>query len=142
MPIKCLRIKAYRHHSSTTTPLSGMHYTGLPLKCEGISTFNELGCPLCLCPMREREGLFVKHKHAHTYLYMRVCVCVCVYESEVSQSCPTLCHSMDCSPPGSSVHGVCQARILDWVAIFFSRGSSQLKDRTLVSRIAGRLFTV
>ena len=43
-------------------------------------------------------------------------------ESEVSQSCPTLCDPMDCSPPGSSVHGISQARILEWVAISFSRG--------------------
>ena len=42
----------------------------------------------------------------------------------VSQSCPTLCNPMDCSPPGSSVHGILQARILEWVAIPFSRGSS------------------
>ena len=42
----------------------------------------------------------------------------------VSQSCPTLCYSMDYSPPGSSVHGILQARILEWVAIPFSRGSS------------------
>ena len=42
----------------------------------------------------------------------------------VTQSCPTLCDPMDCSPPGSSVHGTFQARILEWVAISFSRGSS------------------
>ena len=41
-------------------------------------------------------------------------------ESEVTQSCPTLCDPMDCSPPGSSVHGILQARILEWVAISFS----------------------
>ena len=45
-------------------------------------------------------------------------------ESEVTQSCPTFCDPMDCSPPGSSVHGIFQARILEWVAISFSRGSS------------------
>ena len=45
-------------------------------------------------------------------------------ESEVAQSCPTLCDPVDCSPPGSSVHGILQARILEWVAISFSRGSS------------------
>ena len=61
--------------------------------------------------------------------------------SEVAQSCPTLCYPMDCSPPGSSVHGILQARILEWVAISFSRGSSQPGDRTQVSRIAGRRFT-
>ena len=44
--------------------------------------------------------------------------------SEVTQSCPTLCDPVDCSPPGSSVHGILQARILEWVAISFSRGSS------------------
>ena len=59
-------------------------------------------------------------------------------ESEVAQSCPTLCDPMDCSPPGSSVHGILQARILEWVAISFSRGSSWSRDRTQVSRITGR----
>ena len=59
----------------------------------------------------------------------------------ITQSCPTLCDPMDCSSPGSSVHGILQARILEWVAIFFSRGSSRLRDWTWVSHIAGRLFT-
>ena len=59
-----------------------------------------------------------------------------------AQSCMTLCDPMDCSPPGSSVHGILQARILEWVAISFSRGSSLTRDRTQVSRVAGRLFTV
>ena len=48
---------------------------------------------------------------------------------------------MDCSPPGSSVHGILQARILEWVAISSSRESSQPRDRTQVSCIAGRFFT-
>ena len=59
----------------------------------------------------------------------------------VAQSCPTLRDLMDCSPPGFSVHGVLQARILEWVAVPFSRGSSQPRDRTQVSCIAGRFFT-
>ena len=46
-------------------------------------------------------------------------------ESEVTQPCLTLCSSMDCSPPDSSIHGIFQARVLEWVAIPFSRGSSQ-----------------
>ena len=45
-------------------------------------------------------------------------------ESEVAQSCSTLCDPVDCSPPDSSIHGILQARILEWVAISFSRGSS------------------
>ena len=62
--------------------------------------------------------------------------------SEVAQSCPTLCYPMDCSLPRSSVHGIFQARILEWVAISFSRGSYQPRDQTWVSRIEGRWFTV
>ena len=58
----------------------------------------------------------------------------------LAQSCPTLCNLMDCSPPGSSVHGILQARILEWVAISFSRGSSQPRDGTWVSCVAGRRF--
>ena len=54
------------------------------------------------------------------FLHRRVCVCVCVR----AQSCPTLCYPMDCSPPGASVHGILQERILEKVAISFSRGSS------------------
>ena len=49
---------------------------------------------------------------------------------------------MDCSLPGSSVHGIVQARILEWVAISFSRGSSQPRDQTRVSHIAGRYFAI
>ena len=63
-----------------------------------------------------------------------------ISESEVSQSCPTLCDPVDCSPPGSSIPGILQARILEWVAISFSRGSSQPRGLTQVSRIAGRCF--
>ena len=59
-------------------------------------------------------------------------------ESEVAQSCPTLCDPVDCSPPGSSFHGIFQARVLEWVAISFSRGSSQPRDRTWFSLILGR----
>ena len=47
---------------------------------------------------------------------------------KVAQSCPTLCDPMDCSLPGSSVHGIFQARILKWVSISFSRGSSRPRD--------------
>ena len=59
-----------------------------------------------------------------------------------AQSCPTLWHLTDYSPPGSSVHGILQARILEWVAIPFSRGSSQPRDQTQVFCIAGRFFTI
>ena len=60
----------------------------------------------------------------------------------VMQLCPTLCDLMDCSLPGSSVHGILQARILEWVDIPFSRGSSWPSEWTQVSCTAGRFFTV
>ena len=60
----------------------------------------------------------------------------------VAQSCPTLCDHMDCSPPGSSVHGVLQTTILDWAAMPSSRGSSQQRARTQVFCIAGGFFIV
>ena len=60
-------------------------------------------------------------------------------ESEVSQSCLTLCNPMDCSLPGSSIHGILQARILEWVAIPFSRRFYRPRDWTQVSLMAGRL---
>ena len=58
-----------------------------------------------------------------------------------AQSCPTLCYPMDCSPPGSSVHGISQAKILEDVAIFFSRASSQPRNWTCDSCV-GRFFTI
>ena len=58
-----------------------------------------------------------------------------------AQSCPTLCDPMECGPAGSSVHGILQARIQEWVAIPFSWGSTQPRDQTQVSYIAGRFLT-
>ena len=72
-------------------------------------------------------------------LHMLVCVCTYIYiyiYMKVTQSCPTLCDPMDCR-----VHGILQARILEWVAFPFSRGSSQPRDGTQLSPIAGRFFT-
>ena len=70
---------------------------------------------------------------------MGCCFCLVV------KSCPTLWDSMDYSPPGSSVHGLLQARILEWVAIPFSRGFSRPRDQTRISWdscTAGRFFTI
>ena len=88
------------------------------------------------------------HAKARSWFSLRVlskgiaqsilCICECVL---VAESWPTLWDPMDCSPPGSSVHGILQARILEWVAIPFSR-SSQPRDLSRVSRIAGRFFTL
>ena len=63
-------------------------------------------------------------------------------QSEVAQSCPTLCDPTNCSLAGFSIHGILQARALEWVASPFSRGSSQPRDGTQVSHIAGRRFAL
>ena len=63
-------------------------------------------------------------------------------ESEVAQSCPTLCYPMDYSPPSSSVQRIFQAGILEWIVISFSKGSFRAKDQTQVAYIVGRRFTI
>ena len=84
-----------------------------------IATF--LPCPLMVERKKELSGLSD--------------VSSSVQFSSVTQSCPTLCDPMDCSLPGSSVQGISQARILEWVAISSSRGSSQPRDQIQVSCI-------
>ena len=74
--------------------------------------------------------------HDHTLDKAPYCCCL------VAQLCPTLFDPTGCSPLGFSVHGISQLRILEWVAISFSRESSQPKDQTWVSCIAGRFFTI
>ena len=62
----------------------------------------------------------------------------------LAQSCPTLCDLTDCSPPGSSVHGILEARILGWIAVSYSRGSSRSRDQPMSlanPALAGRFFT-
>ena len=91
-----------------------------------------------------------------------VCVCICIYvcvyiyitctyyiyiytialKVLIAQSCPTFCDPLDHSPPVFFVHGILQARILEWVAIPYSRGSFQSRDWTWVSCNASRYFTV
>ena len=74
-----------------------------------------------------------------TSYMLLVCVCVCILVTQLSSN---LWSPTDCSPPGSSAHGILQAIILEWVVISFSRGSFQPRDRIWVSCIASRLFTV
>ena len=83
----------------------------------------------------------------HIYIYTLVIylcnyIILCIVYVLVAQSCPILCTPVDCSPPDSSVHGIFQARILEWVAISFSRESSWPRDQTLVSHITGRFFII
>ena len=94
-------------------------YCGLEwqLKCPG---FSQMFSPLAVFP---------------SALLLFIC-----YYCLVTKSCLTLCDPMDCSPPGSSVHEISQARMLEWVAIPSSRGSSQPRDRIHISCIGGRVL--
>ena len=87
---------------------------------------------LCLCP-DVAAGVTVSSRLALTTVHMGVPACLKV---KVTQLCPTLCESMD-----YTLHGIVQAKILEWVAFPFSRVSSQPRIRTRVSCIAGRFFT-
>ena len=87
--------------------------------------------------LRECPGLFHHMKTQRRHSSMQQ-----VKWNEVDQSCLTLCDPMVCSLPGSSIHGIFQARVLEWVATAFSRGSSWPRDQIRVSCIAGRRFTV
>ena len=76
-----------------------------------------------------------KSSHVLGSMCMQACMC-----AQSFQLCLTLCDLMDCSPPGSSVHGILQARLLEWVALPSSRGSSQPRDWIEVFCIAGGSF--
>ena len=77
------------------------------------------------------------NKCVYTYMYIHICVCLLG-----AQLYPAFCEPRDCSQPGSSVHVILQTRILEWIAIPFSRGFSQPRDQTWVSCIASRFLTV
>ena len=87
-------------------------------------------------------GNYLEEETKESNKYLVLCFPEVKSESEVTQSCPTLCHPMDYSLPSSSIYGIFQARILEWAATAFSRGSSRPRDRTQVSHIVGRGFTI
>ena len=85
---------------------------------------------------KRRRNYHGENEWGEEFSCLPICnVCVCVRTSTHTQSCLTLCDSMDYRPPGSSVHGIFQASLLEWVAIFSSR-SSRPRNRTLVSCIS------
>ena len=107
-------------------PPASLTFTGL------ISS--NLFCSSILNPGDLRASLLVPKSIISSFFMSSIisCTCVCVC---YAQPCPTLCNLMDYSPPGSSVHGILQARILQWVPIPFSRGSSQPRDWTQVTQL-------
>ena len=101
--------------------------------------------PLEIAGFRSPDTQTYTDKHTalnRPSVYDVIVLCMCVCWSEVAQWCPTLCDPTDCSPPGPSVQGLLQARILEWVAISFPRGSTRPRDRTCISSTSGRLLTI
>ena len=118
------------------SPSCAVHNQPCEVRMRGEDQTNALSTHLCSCSALWSWDLTLsKMSSLRSYLKKES-------ESEVAQSSPTLCDPVDCSLPGSSVHGILQARILEWVAISFPRGSSQPRDWTQVSHIAGRRFTL
>ena len=88
------------------------------------------------------ENIFIGDKVRFCQQLLRLVAFIHNWKVLDTQWCPTLCDPMDWGPPGFSACEILQARILEWVAIPFSRGSSQPGDWTQVFCVAGRLFTV
>ena len=82
-----------------------------------------------------KKPLFILYIKTHRLKVWRKIHFAAAAPAALLQSCPTLCVSTDCSPPGSSVHGILQARMLEWVAVPSSRGSSRPRERTHVSYV-------
>ena len=108
-----------------------------PVRCSRVRP----GQPACPSAGLRLPGFFCGPSllgHPRFSINMPLNTCYC----SISQLCLTLCDPRDCSSPGSSVHRIFQNRILERVAIPFSRGSSPPRNQTWVSNIAGRLFTI
>ena len=111
-----------------------------------FSDFHSRGVLKVCFPLNNQVFFFIWDSNWHAWFYntQHLLLCFALYTDGwpqyimcvcglVAQSCPTLCDPLDCSLPGSSVHGILQARILEWVTISFSRASSQCRDQTWVS---------
>ena len=93
-----------------------------------------------MCIVQSFLKLVTLHTNTWESCSPLICLLFWCMHGKSLQSCLTLCDSMDCSPPGSSVHGIFQARILEWVAISFSRGSSWPRDWNHISCIGRRIL--
>ena len=116
-----------------------------PVKLKTMKIYDPVIPFLGMC---HRKNHTHTHTHTHTPQYMCqelhriVHNCPKKKERKKKKSCLTLCNPMNCSLPGYSVHGIVQSRILEWADIPFSRGSFQPRDRTQISCITARFFTI
>ena len=114
------------HHAPLSMGFSKLEYwSGLPCLLPGDLPNPRMEPMSPAAPALQADSLLLSHQEAPTY---HMCM-----HAKLLQSCPTLCDPIDCSPPGSSVRRILQARILEWVVMPSSRGSSRPRDRTYVS---------
>ena len=138
-----------RDNHAVLAPLVACHCTGFQILasfcvCHTLVTFHQFIVVLAILSphvcywstlwmfVNEYMNLSITHCSLGQFVCVCVCVFVCVHVKSL-QSCPTLCNPMDCSPPGSSVHGILLARILEWVSMSSSRASSRPRDQTCIS---------
>ena len=138
--------------------LDSMEYHNLSLVLLSLqlgqnSNYRSTAIPFCSLPVPKLLKVAGKKTHNHSdYYHFKFmttnfkstsvwhCHLLQKWKVVVGQSCQTLCDPMDCSPPGSSVHEISQARILEWVAVSFSGGSSRPKDQTSISCIGRQIL--
>ena len=142
-----------KHHKSWSAgppfgPFSWRHWTKLTSK---LSCRSKPGSSITALGVEDKEEGFLGWAFCISFLLLSLFKWHFVISTsgpfyllkvKVAQSCPTLCDPIDCSPQGSSVHGILQATILKWVAVPFSKESSQPRDWTHISHTAGRFFIV
>ena len=130
-PISIYQLAKCEHYSYHTKCIDFRYWN--------INSINNNVCPvLTVCFPIQQWCLFwwfllnMQFENHFSLPFLRLFLDVCVHAKSL-QSCPTLCNPMDSSPPGSSVHGILQARILEWAASPSSRGSSRPSAETLIS---------
>ena len=125
IPVYMIWPELYVHYNSLSYALSSLHcMSALTIK-ENSALFNCLECPLedrdkCLLFCDTSANLTPSKVSFPSQTPKSYWLCTCWSESTFALSCPTLCNPMDCSLPGSSIHGIFQARVLEWIAISFS----------------------
>ena len=124
-----------RTRLSSWTELNSFHKEGLSSLISISNFFFFFLSQWCSWTQRSQDKALFKNFFLFLAIFRKV-------KMLVTQSCPTLCDTMDCNSPGSSVHGILQARILEWVAVAFPSESSWLRGWILVSCIAGGFFTI
>ena len=112
-----------------------LEWIAISFSRESPNPGSELTSPTLAGEFFTTEPINYKYYNTHTHTHTHTHICL-------TQSRLTLCHPMDCSLPGSSVHGILQTRLLGWVTMPSSRGPSWSRDWTQVSRITGRFFTI